>query len=323
MDLILLTGATGFIGGHVARKLLNHDYNLRLYVRDRRRCPPDLEGVDVIEGDLLDPAVCERAVKGVHTIIHGAALTRARTIREFYRVNRDGSIGLYHAASRVPSCRRFVFLSSQAAAGPARGDRPREESDPPEPLSHYGRSKLEAELELLSTPGPSVASLRLSAVYGPGDREIFPFFQAAERGWVPLPAPPSARLQLIHVEDAVDGVVLAAENDCEGVFFLAHPEVHSYRSLISLLGKVSGKEPVVFPLPAWVVHSAAAINAFLARSFHRTAIFNPGKARELRARQWTCSITKAQSMLKFSPRIQFESGARDTLTWYRQQHWLH
>ena len=187
----LLTGGTGFVGGHVARALAEQGWKVRLLARDPGRAAgPLLEGLEpeIIPGSLEDEASLEAALAGVSAIVHVAGLTKARTFDQYREVNARGTERLVAAGRRSAPDAHFLLISSQAAAGPSREGRPVRDDDPARPISWYGRSKREGEEVLSSSwPGPWTV-LRPSVVYGPGDTGLFQYFKMAASGWIPVPA---------------------------------------------------------------------------------------------------------------------------------------
>jgi nucleoside-diphosphate-sugar epimerase len=204
-DRVLVTGATGFVGSHVAQALLEAGYEVRCGARatsdlrwisglDTERVPLDVRG---------KPEDISRAVENVDVVVHAAGITRARRPEDYYLVNAEGTRRIATAALRA-GVRRFVLISSLAARGPdgpATGDHP--ESD-------YGRSKLKAETHLLAVGGRMEAVLlRPAAVYGPRDTDLLPLFRLANAGWLPVPWG-AGPLQPLYVEDAARAALAAA-----------------------------------------------------------------------------------------------------------------
>src|SRR5262245_2891159 len=158
MRTAFLTGGTGFVGGHVARALVQEGWKVRLLARDPGRASgPLLAGVpfDVVPGNLEDEGALAVALSGVGAIIHVAGLTKARRLEDYREVNARGTGRLVAAGRRAAPEAQFVLISSQAAAGPATGGRPVRDEDPARPISWYGRSKQEAEdVVAEGWPGP-------------------------------------------------------------------------------------------------------------------------------------------------------------------------
>ena len=148
MRTALLTGGTGFVGGHTARALLADGWRVRLLVRDGARPVSGLlEGLDVerVVGHLGAGGIASQALTGVDAIVHVAGLVKARTLEDYREVNVRGTRRLAEAAARVAPDALFLLVSSLAAAGPSQGGRPVSEADPARPLSWYGMSKREGE----------------------------------------------------------------------------------------------------------------------------------------------------------------------------------
>lgn len=198
---ILLTGATGKVGSRLAKRLANRPDHLRALVRDRTRAA-DLvaSGIELVQGDLLDAASLNAAVRGVDAIIHCAAFFRGATPEQAHAVNQVGTQMLADAA-RFAGVRRFIFLSTGLVYG-STGGRLASEDDDCAPTAAYPASKLTAERLLLSIDALDVRVLRLPFVYGDGDAHVQ---EAAPmmRNWSP-----TQRMSLAHHEDVAQAVVL-------------------------------------------------------------------------------------------------------------------
>src|SRR5581483_8675949 len=207
----LVTGASGFIGRHLAEHLLREGVRVRVLVRDARRWRGPRTEMAV--GDLADRAALRNAVRGVDRVYHVAGLTKARREADYFTVNHLGTVHLLQACLEVnPALRRFVLVSSQAAAGPVWAGRPVTEHDPPRPVSAYGWSKLRAEQAALAcSPLLPITIVRPPVVYGPRDRDTLLVFRAARFGLVPRLGP-LACLSIVHVDDLVRGTRCAGEH---------------------------------------------------------------------------------------------------------------
>jgi nucleoside-diphosphate-sugar epimerase len=142
----LVTGASGFIGSHLVEHLLKKGHAVRVLLRKTSSTAwlKDLQ-IEMVMGDLFNDGALQEAVDGVEYVYHSAGLTKAKTKVEYYRANATGTKNLLTAArTHNSTLKRFVLVSSQTAAGPSRGTTPITESDPPHPITTYGRSKLQA-----------------------------------------------------------------------------------------------------------------------------------------------------------------------------------
>jgi len=322
---VALTGATGFVGLHVARVLLGRGERVVCLVRSPSRAREIVAaGARVVEGDLSQPDALDRLVTGVDVVIHVAGLVAARTEDEFLRVNRDGTAALARAA-RKGGTSRFVHVSSLAATGPSAADAPVDERTSPRPVTAYGRSKLAGERALAEEGLPHLI-IRPPAVYGPGDRAFLPLFRMASLGLVPVLGNGQQVLSLVHVRDLAEALAEVARPTVAAagqVFHAAHPEVVTQRTFVRAVGRALGRDHVrVVPLPEPVVHAILLASGAVARLRGRATQISPGKAPEFLAPAWTCSSRAIERTIGWRARLPHASGLAETAAWYRQQGWL-
>lgn len=326
VETLLITGATGFVGSHVVEAIAGRATHLRALTRtSSRREKLEQYGIESVLGALEDAESVQRAVEGADVVVHMAAALRAADEAGFARVNQQGTEAVVEAIrkARKPP-RRLVYLSSLAAVGPARDGRPVGPADEPAPLTAYGRTKLAGERICRGVaPDTEVVILRATAVYGPGDRDLFDFFRLAKRGVLPVPTGPPRRLQLVHAADLARAVVLAATGASGGgVYHIAEPQSHSWAEVVTLVGRAVGREGRLVPVPAALISIAGAISEAFGRLVGRPSIFSRDKARELLAPGWLCETDGAKRGLGFEAQIALEPGLSSTAEWYRAQGWL-
>lgn len=225
----LVTGATGFIGRHLVRVLLERGWRVTIAHRVGSR----LGGMAAaplrrVVWDLNDEVNAElaEALAGSEVVFHVGGLIKALDARRFYAINTEPTVRLYEACKGLSNVRRFVYFSSQAAAGPAPTSAGVDESHPPRPVCHYGRSKLAAEVHIRARAHTPFTILRPSVVFGVGDPETKRLLDAARRGFV-LAVPGRLKLlSLVSVADVVEAAVTAATAGAarNRTFFLADPE---------------------------------------------------------------------------------------------------
>jgi nucleoside-diphosphate-sugar epimerase len=324
--IVLITGGTGFVGSHVAERLVQCGFSVRALVRpgsDKRRL--EELGAELAPGAVDQIETLHRAVAGVDVVVHLAALTHARSVAAYHRVNEAGTRDLVQAVLDAdPRPRRFVYLSSLAAVGPSLDGRPVGPDAEPRPLTTYGRSKLAGERACLAAAATlEIAILRAPAVYGPRDRELFRIFRMARMGLMPLPAGSARRLQLVHVGDLADAVVAAAAGPgASGVFHIADPREYMWEQVVDLVSEAVGRRTRTFQVPSAVLFAAAALSEAAGRLTGRSTIFNREKVRELLAPAWLCETETARRELGFEAQIPLPRGLMETARWYSENGWL-
>lgn len=324
---VFVTGATGFVGSHVTRALCDDGWNVRALARrrgDARQLGFGNLDVEIVHGDLCAGIDLARAARGCDAIVHVAGLVRnARTLAHYQAVNVHGTERLLRAARQSAPDALFVFVSSQAAAGPARDGRPVREGDIARPVSWYGVSKRQGEEAVeREWKGPWIV-LRPAVVYGPGDRGLLPVFRAASRGWVPVPAGRS-RIQVIHAGEAALAIARAAGRpDLTGrTGFLCDPDPMTVRDFTRAIARLATRPARLVPVPALLVRVAGLAEAFRAMTTPRSGPLNVDKTRELLAGDWLCDPAPLRRDLALPAPTPLEDGLRAAWNWYAREGWL-
>ena len=183
MSKTLVTGASGFIGTHLVRALVEKGHAVTCLVRQRSVVKPlEALGTRLCAGDVTDANSLTSAVNGQDVVFHLAGRTRALNAHEFHAVNEGGTRAVAQACAAQTPPPVLVIVSSLAAAGPSTLDRPHVETDPSAPVSHYGRSKRAGELAAAAMAHRiPVTVVRPPIVIGPGDRLGLPLFASVAR----------------------------------------------------------------------------------------------------------------------------------------------
>jgi len=322
---ILVTGATGFIGGGLARQLVARGDRVRALVRTSSRTRELAQlGVELVHGDVADPASLRGAVEGCEGVVHLAGAVKALSAAELFRANADGTRNVAEACART-GC-RLVYVSSLAAAGPALCGRPRTEEDLPAPVSRYGQSKLAGEEAVRVVSGRAPASIvRPPVVYGPGDKELMPqLLRMARLGVVFRAGFGPKRFSLVHVEDLCRGLVAVLdrgrrvdEEGDAGIYFLDDGTDRSWDEIALAACAAAGRRARVVPLPEAASALAAVGATLVAALTRRPNILSFDKVREMRQAAWTCTSGRARRELGYAPRFGLEEGMADAVAWFR------
>ncbi len=322
---VLVTGANGFVGSHVAERLAARgDVELRLMLR-RTSNLDFIRGLEYerVEGDMRDPESLRHAVQGVDAVAHVAGATSALTESAYQETNALGTAVLAEAAVKA-GVKRFVYVSSQAAHGPNDSPEPRI-PDPPRPITPYGRSKLEGEYPVLAQRnGMSVAVLRPPVVYGPRDHALLPFYRMAKLHFVPVYGAGDRLLTWINVQDCADAIITAtlAVGPSGAVYTLSDGSTYTWRSLVQAFGAALGRRVFAVPTPPALFTLSAYGAGLLQTITRRTWPLSPDEVRHMEPRYWVCDHAAITRDLGWTPQFDLATGFADMLRWYREQGWL-
>jgi nucleoside-diphosphate-sugar epimerase len=318
----LVTGATGFIGSHLVEELIKKGYDVTCLVRKTSNLRW-IEGheVTLFYGDCEDEHSLTQLPQDFNFIFHLAGLTKARREEDFFCVNVKGTENLLRAVSgKGKDVRRFIHLSSLAAAGPSRNGAPLNETSEPRPVSSYGRSKLESEGAIMRCGDRiPVTIIRPPAVYGPRDTDFHVLFKMLKKGFYPYWG--KCYYSLLYVDDLVRGLVSAAEEKeaAGGVYFLSDGKVYTNEDIVSEISAVLGTRILKMRIPRPLM---AVLVGIAERLGSGAPIINRDKLRELNCAHWTCDSSKAAKDFRFVPKVTIKEGIKWTADWYRIHQWL-
>jgi len=302
---IAITGATGFIGSWLAKRLASVGWHIRALIRaaalDKR--PRDIEP-EWITGDLGDIASLEKLVAGADAVVHCAGAVRGARQEDFDLINVDGVARLVKVAAEQKPPPRFLLVSSLAAREPQ--------------LSFYAASKRNGEKALALNAGNMFWSIfRPPAVYGPGDREMLPLFQWMYRGLAPLIGADKNRVSLLYVDDLADAMISWLQNAKHSERFYelhdGHQRGYSWQEIIAVVERLNGKSVLRVNIPVPFVKLIAAVNLTGAKIFGRSPMLTPGKVRELTHSNWVADNDQLSSETGWVPKVMLDQGLRLTL----------
>lgn len=326
--ITLVTGGTGFIGGHLVETLVDTGRKVRCLIRKNSDIAfLEKLGVELICGDLLDKESLKRAVRDVDTIYHLAAQARfPKVISKFgelsdsyQRVNVLGTKNLVEA-SLAQKISRFIYFSSISAVGAGLN---LTEDSPCHPNTDYGKSKLEAEKYLLTlyrkNNFPAVI-IRPGLIYGPRSLAMPLFFNLIKHGFFPTFGNGFNWIPLCYVSDLIRGVLLAEEKAKAGDAYFIFEKVYMFKECVQTIAKILGRKLGQLYFPKSVLYAGVFLKGLFENTFrfkiHPFRI-DLDKIIALISTSWFGSIDKAKVELGYFPEIDLNQGMKLTIKWYK------
>jgi nucleoside-diphosphate-sugar epimerase len=324
---VLVTGATGFTGGHLARGLKARGRDVVALVRDEARAGSlRADGVSLAAGDIRDAAAVERAAQGAEVIYHIAAIYRQAGLREdeYRAVNARAVATVIEAASRA-GVKRVVHCSTVGVHGDVEHP-PANEDAPLKPGDIYQVTKLEGERvarEAGVRTGVEVVIARPTGIYGPGDRRLLKLFRGVARRRFLVLGSGEIFYHLTYIDDLVEGFRRCGEVPAAAgrTYILAGGEVTTLNDLIRIVAAVADVQPPALHLPVWPFWVAGAACEAICAPFgiepplyrRRVDFFTKSRAFD---------TARARGELGYAPQVSLKEGIRRTLEWYRSAGWL-
>jgi dihydroflavonol-4-reductase len=324
---VLVTGATGFTGGYLARHLAARGHQVRALVRDPQRAGALAPyGVELAKGDLRDPASLALAVRDVSIVYNVAALYREAGLPDdtYFEVNARAVAALI-AAAAAAGVGRVVHCSTVGVHGDV-GRTIAGEDAPFAPGDVYQRSKVEGERlarDAEQRHKIDVVIARPTGIYGPGDRRLLKLFRGVARRRFVYLGDGGISYHLTYVEDVVEGLRLCGEmpQAAGRSYIIGGPETPTLTEIVREIAAAEGVPAPTLHLPVWPVWFAGAVCEAICRPFgvapplyrRRVDFFTKSRAFD---------ISRARRELGFAPAIDLKEGVRRSVAWYREQQWL-
>ena len=322
---VLVTGATGFTGGHLARTLAARGDTVRALVRS---AAPALAaaGIETVPGDLRDAASIERAALGVDVVYHIAAIYRQAGLRDQeYRAVNAAAVRTVIEAAGSAGVRRVVHCSTVGVHADI-SHPPAAEDAPLKPGDIYQVTKLEGERiarEAAEDTEMEVVIVRPTGIYGPGDRRLLKLFRGVARGRFPILGSGNIYYHLTYIDDLVEGFRLCASVPAAAgrTYILAGAEVTTLNELVTIVAEEAHVKPPGMHLPVWPVWVAGALCEAVCVPLgiepplyrRRVDFFTKSRAFD---------ISRARAELGYAPKVGLHEGVARTLAWYRSNGWL-
>ena len=325
----LVTGATGFIGPYLIRTLVSLGHTSRCLVRSESNTQilEDL-GAELIKGDITKPETLSGIADGRDCVLHMATLGHMSnfTVTEpmFDKINVQGTVNVMKEASRA-GVKRVVHCSTVAAMGIC-SEVPATEESECNPHHPYGRSKLRAEKEVMrmvAGNGLPASIIRFSMVYGPGDRrDILKLTRMAKKGLFPRVGNRPKLTPLIHVDDAVRGLLLAAEKGRPGeIYLITNRESEPFDRIRTIIQKALDVRGITIYVPE---RAALIVASLIEKVFSVVGKAPPVTRKNLQSTlaDRIFSVENAETELGFRPQVDVKTGLRDTVLWYKKNGWV-
>lgn len=331
---ILVTGADGFIGQHLVRKLIDSGCLVRTLSHEDSPLyffhPKETER---IKGDIRDRNTAFLAMKDIDTVYHLAAIARndlSKSWDDFYAVNVLGTQMILEEAKNA-GVKKFIFISTVEAAGFGDGISPRKETDKPHPDNNYGKSKLLAESKVLSfTQEMECTILRLPMIYGPGTFLIVPkLFGMVRKGIYPMIGKGYSKMEFCYVDNAVNAMTLAGEiKEAAGeIFYVSDERPYSIKEVVLTIAQSMHKKVIFIHIPVsiagfigWCWETLAKILPFppIVSKFSGKPFFSRETVYWTTKDVNTVSIEKIKKILGYSPQVSIQEGTYKTAEWLNQ-----
>lgn len=338
---ILVTGATGFVGRHLTRALVESGAEVTCLVRASSTIACLPAGLRTVQACLSTGQGLDKALEGQEIVIHMAALLFGLGWQDYLSSNTQAAQCLAQALRRHQeeggALRRFVLLSSLAATGPCASGEGVRDDTAPAPVSAYGWSKYLTEQILREALGERMVTLRPPIIYGSGDKGLLPYFRAAQKGIIVSPGLGRRfPVSVVHVQDMVQAIMLCLHEQACGVYHLNDGAQHTMpgigQAIVKALqadapqggGFFRAPRVISLPLPLMglAAHAAALWGTLSTPWGLRAPSWNPDKYREARQTGWLCSSARIIHDLGYSPLISLEQGMAEAVAGYRQEGWL-
>ncbi len=324
---VLITGASGFLGYHLINAAIENGLEVYAAIRKNSNIkhlqdlPIKYVMPDYGNAEGLTNLFSEYKFDFV---IHAAGTTKANTAQEYDLINNTYTHNLALAAEKNKGLvKRFVFISSLAAIGPLNNPTEKiNEATGPNPVTAYGKSKLNAEKNLENIDIP-VTILRPTAIYGPREKDIFILTQYVNKGFEPYIGKDAQKLSFVYSKDvAALAVKILSLDKANGAYNITDGNEYSRYDYADIVKNILGKKALRIHLPVTMVKTILFVVEKISRALNKVPAVSNEKLGELMASNWICDISKAKRELDFTPGYDLQQGLKESIDWYKTNNWL-
>ena len=324
---VLITGAAGYTGMALAAHLLTGGYGVRALVRRPAQGSELTQaGAEVVSGDIRDPNVLRPALAGVDTVYHLAAVFRRAGVpeSEYRTVHVDATRQLVECSAEA-GVRRVVHCSTVGVHGDVQ-EGPATEDAPLRPGDIYQQTKLEGEQMAVATAervGVPLTVVRPGPIYGPGERRFLKMIGGVARRRFLLVGDGTPRLQMVYIDDLVEGIRLAGESPAAAgrTYILTGDQAPTLKQLVGEIADIARVPAPRWHVPVWPVWLAGALCEAACVPLRLEPPIFRRRVKFFTSNRWF-DISRARAELGYSNRTPLRAGLAATLASYRRLGWL-
>ena len=333
MKTILITGANGFIGSHLADLAIKKGYRVLAavrktsdvsYLKDKSVI---IKYIDLSDKDKVISLLqnIQETEGRIHYIIHNAGLTQNKAIKDFYRVNYEYTVNLVEAIKQAGIApEKFVYTSSISAVGPGelQPDKILNHNARSIPVTYYGKSKQKVENFLLEQ-GLPVIIFRAPPVYGPGEVNMLQLFKAIKYRLSPGLGIATQKLSAIYVKDLAEYFLRSLESDItHKVYFISDFDNYSSFQINKAIEHALQIKAIRIRIPLFFLSFVVWTNEFIQLITGRTSILNRYKFKEIATRNWKIDPSEAIRDFYYMPVYDIRAGMLETYKWYKEKNFI-
>ena len=328
MPKILITGASGFVGSFLVEEALKRGLETfagirtsssKKWLQDKR--------INIVELDLSDRDQLSAQIdeNQFDYIIHNAGITKSNNKNDFYKVNVDYSLNLALSSRASSNLKKFSFISSLAAYGPAdfQKDGVLSNESVPHPVTTYGKSKLEAERVLKEISDFPLLIFRPTGVFGPRESDFLTIFKTINRGFAPQIGSTEQWISLVYVKDLAHVIIKATTSDISNrQYFVSDGNLYPGSKFNKTIAESLGKNPLRFKIPLSFVYVLAGVNEAVSKLTGKPGILDRDKFAEIKAQNLDCDISDLVRDFNFKPKYNLATAISETAEWYKANNWI-